>query len=576
MNQQVKQPIILSKAGKGYELTSLAMNIETPVKEDVRFLLLSQMIEKQSVDIFDLADSLYVSESTLDRLVKELNIVITEQDKQLLIKRKNNQLFIKGEEVEKRKLFNIFLNQEIETNKLSLDKYSNYFKFCDLRQLSEVIITFHEENNMYLNDYSTISFVLHIAVLIERVANGSVLPESKSNIQENLSDRMAVALIARLKDQLGILLPENEIPYIKRLYLGKLYKEGTEEAYLTKFVDDILEKVHQLYRIDFSTDEQFKNYLTLHLSGLYTRGTQGRYLTNPLIEEMKGKFPFIYNISVYVAALVQEELAIIFPDDEIAYIALHFLSASETLNRGKKKKVVVVCPYGIASQRIIQKKLSKITDYTIEIVKFVSALQMSLCDDADIDLIITSESLEKNSKTPIFKYSSFLTDEDIVQIEKIFLRQEKTLTVLDTFFKRELFFPNMNFETRKEVIAFLCEQLSDKNYCEPDYYEKVWKREMLSSTSYGNYFAIPHAIKRCAKRNAVSICCLDKAIDWDGKKVKLVLLLSLKEEREDMFEELFVQLVDMLDEVRFVKKLSRQQSFESFIKLCQSSIEMTE
>jgi lichenan operon transcriptional antiterminator len=111
MNQQVKQPIILSKAGKGYELTSLAMNIETPVKEDVRFLLLSQMIEKQSVDIFDLADSLYVSESTLDRLVKELNIVITEQDKQLLIKRKNNQLFIKGEEVEKRKLFNIFLNQ---------------------------------------------------------------------------------------------------------------------------------------------------------------------------------------------------------------------------------------------------------------------------------------------------------------------------------------------------------------------------------------------------------------------------------------------------------------------------------
>jgi lichenan operon transcriptional antiterminator len=134
----------------------------------------------------------------------------------------------------------------------------------------------------------------------------------------------------------------------------------------------------------------------------------------------------------------------------------------------------------------------------------------------------------------------------------------------------------MNFETRKEVIAFLCEQLSDKNYCEPDYYEKVWKREMLSSTSYGNYFAIPHAIKRCAKRNAVSICCLDKAIDWDGKKVKVVLLLSLKEEREDMFEELFVQLVDMLDEVRFVKKLSRQQSFESFIKLCQSSIEMTE
>ncbi|MCD5000932.1 transcription antiterminator [Enterococcus saccharolyticus] len=574
LNKQGDEPIIQSKAGQGFMLIRPSEVSVLPIKEDVRFRLVYHMIEKQAINFFELADLLFVSESTLDRLVRELNAVIEKQDKKLLITRQQNQLFIPGDEEQKRKLFNIFLNREIEINKLSLDKYSNYFTSCDLGELSDCIIHFHREKNIVLNDFSTISFVLHLAVLIERVAMGSILSEEIEAYDKDMSYQIAQELSTELK-KIRITIPENELPYIRRLYLGKLPKQPQiEDYYLTEIVEQILESIRHMYKIDFSKDEQFKTYLTMHLSGLYTRGIQKSYLTNPLVEEMKNKFPFIYNISVYAASMIQKQLVISFPDDEIAYIALHFLSASETLRINKKKRVLVVSPYGIASQRIISQKLSKITGFSIEIIQFLSVLEYKASKIKNVDLIVTSEYLEPESDVPIYHYASFLTDHDILEITKLFEQQAKKSTVFERFFKKELFFSQMSFDTREAVIDFLCQQLLDKGYCNEEYHEKVLERELLSSTSYGNYFAIPHAIKRCAEKNAVSICCLDKAIDWGGKKVKLVLLLALKEEREDMFEELFVQLVEMLNEPSFVKKLAKQQTFEAFIYLCQHSMRL--
>lgn len=480
-----------------------------------------------------MADSLYVSETTLDRLISELNAVIKNRDSELTIQRKNNYVFINGEEEEKRKLFNIFLSQEIETNQLSLDKYSNYFTSCDLNRLSTLILKFHNKYNISMNDFSAISFVLHIAVLVERISSGSTLPDSDKQIDENdFNDRMAVLLSRLLEKEFHVSIPSGELLYIRRLYNGSLGKKVKyEEAYLPEIVDESLAQVNQMYGIDFSSDLQFKDSLTMHLSGLYLRGTSGRYLTNPLVGEMKSKFPFIYNISVYASSFFQEKLSIYFPDDEIAYIALHFLSASKTLSMGKKKRVLVVCPYGLASQRIIEDKLSKTRNFSVEIVQFVSVLEFSVSAIPEIDLIITSEELSRKTKLPTFQYNSFLTDNDIVEIERIFDRQMREPTVFDTFFKKELFFSQLKFNNREEVIRFLCSELVEKNYCETDYCQQVLERENLSSTSYGNFFAIPHAIKRCAKKNVVSVCCLEKAIDWGGKKVKLVFLLSLKEER---------------------------------------------
>lgn len=580
INQQFSVPIIHSKSGEGYWLedkeNQLLENLsgEQNTTYNVKFELFSRLLDANELNVNLLADELFISESTLDRLIRELNQVIQKRDPSLCIQRKNNQLVIQGKEEQKRKLFNIFLNEEIENYQLSLEKYTSYFEYCDLDTLSWIIIDFQQKHQIVVNDFFTISFILHVAVMLERVHKGSCLPTYKSLPKEpkSTAQKLAENLMNELRQQLDVEIPAQELPYVERLFLGVSNvdsEKNKENQKYQKIVLKLISQVKSSYGIDFSLDEQLTFFLGNHIESLYKRAVQNRYLKNPLTEELKNKFPFIYNISVYAAAFFQEQLAITFTDDEIAYIALHFLSSYETINKGLKKKILFISPYGVANKRLVQNKLTKLTNYSIELVVIPSIFDLNHIVEKDVDLILTTEFLRQDIRVPVYKIDKLLTDEDVLQIESIFQKEETKQVILQIFFKKELFFPHQNFIDQNEIIHFLSNELVKNKYVEENYGERVLERERLSSTSFGNYYALPHAIQRNAKKNGVAVCLLDRAVDWNGKKVKLVLLLALREERDSSFEQLFEQLVGILQEAAFVKKLAKQDTFEDFLRLCE-------
>lgn len=574
LNGLKEQAVILSKAGAGFylnpETLSLLDREKTIDRSNLHFELLVQIIDQTSCDFFELADDFFISESALNRIIKELNDLISQQDQTLIIQRKNNQLFIDGEEAEKRRVFTLFLNQEIEANKLSLEKYSDYFEQIDLAKLSHLVIRFHQQENFAINDFSTISFILHVAVLLERVSKASFLNTTKPVMEDRESRLLTFKLAAILEEKFHLEIPEEELPYIYRLYSGVIVSNySLEELQLKEVIEDLLDSIMGIFYLDFTQDEKIVDYLLTHVSALYKRAINHQYLTNPLLEEIKSKFPFVYNISVYASAFLQRTLPIQFPEDETAYLSLHFLSALENIRRKKKKQVLLVSPYGVGNQRIVRSYLNRIKDFEIELSVARSVFDINDELIKDKDLILTTEILQLETAIPIYHYQSFLTEQDLAKITQIFVEVSQTPSVLTRFLKEELFFPHESQKTPEEAIRFLCQQLFEKEYCEADYVEKVLERESLSSTAFGNYYAIPHAIKREAKKNAVAICSLEKPIQWQGKKVKLVLLLALKGERDNSFEQLFEELVMILNEPARVKRLAKQTSFEQFLSICQ-------
>mgnify|MGYP001180885798 CR=1 FL=1 len=574
LNGQTEQTVILSKAGAGFYLNPDSADLlacdKTIERSNLHFELLVQIIDQESCDFYELADDFFISESALNRSIKELNDLISRQDQSLVIQRKNNRLFIDGAEAEKRRVFTLFLNQEIEANKLSLEKYSGYFGQIDLGKLSQVVIRFHQQEDFFINDFSTISFILHIAVLLERVSKSSFLNTMKPVMEDKESRQMTLRMAALLEENFQVNIPEEELPYIYRLYSGAIISsESLEEPKLKGIIESLLESITGIFYLDFTQDEKIVDYLLTHVSALYKRAINHQYLTNPLLEEIKGKFPFVYNVSVYASAFLQEALKIQFPEDEIAYLSLHFLSALENIRSQKKKQVLLVSPYGVGNQRMVRTYLNRIKDFEIEMSVAKSVFDVNEELVKDKDLILTSESLQVKTSVPIYQYQSFLTEKDLDKITQIFVEESKTPSVLTKFLEPELFFPQQLQKTPEEVIHYLCRQLYDKGYCEADYVEKVLEREALSSTAFGNYYAIPHAIKREAKENAVAICSFDKPIQWQDKKVKLVLLLALKGERDNSFEQLFEELVMILNESARVKRLAKQTSFEEFLAICQ-------
>ena len=574
LNQLSELPVILSKAGAGFFLNqknSLFQQTKIEKQSDNNaFELLARLLDQKECDFYQLADEFFISESTLDRIVKELNTKIAKNDPQLLIKRRQNQLFIEGDEAAKRRVFTLFLNQEIETNKLSLDNYSDYFEEIDLAKLSSIVVKVHQEQGFLINDFSTISFILHLAVLLERVSKKSYLNASQSVLKENKSRQLALAMVHQLENNFGVEIPEEEYAYIYRLYSGSVVSdEDLADKELKKIIEALLVSIDSIFLIDFTQDEKIIDYLMTHVSALYKRSAHQQYLVNPLLEEIKSKFPFVYNVSVYASGFLQEKLNIQFPEDEVAYLSLHFLSALENIRAHKKKRILLVSPYGVGNQRVVRNQLNKIQEFDIELSVAASIFVMTSEMTEDKSLILTTESLELKTTVPIYRYESFLTERDLEKVQQILVEENKTPSVLTTFLKEDLFFPQKEFTNREEIIQFLCQELSKKGYCEKDYVEKVLKREALSSTAFGDFYALPHAIKREAKKNAVAICSLAKPVQWKEKKVRLVLLLALKEERDNSFEQLFEELVQMLNDASRVKKLSKQATFQDFLSLCQ-------
>lgn len=211
--------------------------------------LLLQLLDHKSCNFYDLADLFFISESTLNRYIKDLNyMLLKDNSSSLPIQRKNNQIFIQGKEEDKRKIFNRFLNQEVEENKLDLEAYSDYFEKSNLKQLSKLIVSFHRKEEIEMNDFSTITFILHIAVLIERVRKGSYLNIQLSTMIDKKSSYLTTKLVEILEKTFSIELPKEEFAYIYRMYAGSvLANENLSNEYLKKAVEQMFENIYTTF-----------------------------------------------------------------------------------------------------------------------------------------------------------------------------------------------------------------------------------------------------------------------------------------------------------------------------------------
>lgn len=85
---------------------------------------------------------------------------------------------------------------------------------------------------------------------------------------------------------------------------------------------------------------------------------------------------------------------------------------------------------------------------------------------------------------------------------------------------------------KEEAIRMAGEILVEQNYVLPDYVDKMFEREELTSTFMGNYIAIPHGTEDAKEKvlaSGISILQLASPIDYgDGNEVKVVFGIAGK------------------------------------------------
>lgn len=88
-----------------------------------------------------------------------------------------------------------------------------------------------------------------------------------------------------------------------------------------------------------------------------------------------------------------------------------------------------------------------------------------------------------------------------------------------------------------DAITKMCTLLHDNGYISDveSFKTDVLKREEIGETGIGNMIAIPHGKSSSVKKSAISICKLDREIEWetlDGKGVKVIILFGVQDDIE--------------------------------------------
>ncbi len=574
INSKYKKPCIVSEKGSGYHLIyNDEIRILLEDKEEMplnrNFLILRELLSHSEVDIYDLADTLFISESTLNKSVQTLNDIINRRNPEIQIQRHHNALRLNGSEEARRQVSTYFLMHELEEYNFDLSNYAEFFTSFDFNKLREKVFIFNKEHNLKMKDLEIISFVMHIAVMMDRILRGNEILMPESAQADESQKKLANLFYKDLQAWLPITMSDIELNYLSCLFAGKMISEDKEQLReIECFVNKIINEIKQTYEIDLTADSELCKNLQMHMLGLKNRIEHRTFLNNPLMEDIRSHFPIMYDISVFMAMRIQEHFQTRLQEGEIGYITLHLMSAVERLNAKTLKKIVVVSPIGEAVNGYIRKKLSVLHDLTIVICEILSIFDMEKIEKYQPDLVVSLMSLPKAIPFPCYVCEGLLNSKDLDNIyNKLKDGENEKRQNIEKFFDKKLFFCNQDFEEKEAVIRFLCEKLFKLGYVGENYMDYVMKREQIAPTTYGNLFAIPHPIEKCAFENMVSICILKKPILWNDQKVRIIFLFSLSKKKDDEFDGLFTQLVSLLDNIEKVKKLIKTKELEEFLKV---------
>ena len=107
-----------------------------------------------------------------------------------------------------------------------------------------------------------------------------------------------------------------------------------------------------------------------------------------------------------------------------------------------------------------------------------------------------------------------------------------------------------------EVISNKMAELTSTN--KDEIFQKLYEREKLGTTAFGNGIAIPHARVEGIQNARIIILKLTEAIDFnsiDGNKVDIVISLFVPNDNNKMHVELLSNIASLLDNQVFREKI---------------------
>ncbi|EAD8958321.1 BglG family transcription antiterminator [Listeria monocytogenes] len=586
-------PNLIRSAKQGYQINQripFELQTESDVTERKSKLLL-ELIKNSTkgVDLFELADILYISEVTLKKDIQQLKHELKEADVQIVTSKDRIKLI--GKERAKRKYMISLLYEEGGYRESIKSRIQEMIEFVSIDKLQNIVKEVLAEESITTNQYSMMNIVLHYAISIVRIQQGNTLIETQKTLIRKHSKEYEISKkIAKiLSEEYQIHFSEAETKQLGLLYVGLQNEQSANANHgeLDQFVDkkiidalkSVLANVEETYLIDLQNEQLFIK-LAIHVQSLYYRSRYKAYTRNLSLLDIKTSYPVTFDIAVYISSLLQEKLAIDFNEDEISFIALHIGSFLESENRDDIRLEIglLIEDYHDLRTNMLKKLRARFeNDATIKLIENEDS-------EENFDIILTTNRDIALEKAGSIFIHPLLTTKDIkkisnrIQTKKKILENQLRGQQIDRYIVRSLYANQIDPSelTPAKIREQMISKMEKQTFVTPEFKEKVEKRERMAPTSFPSGIAIPHSIKNDALQSGVSIMTLQEPIYWNDVKIKIIALVAISKKDAAEFNDFFEKFVEIVSEPINTKRLSMAESFEEFIQKLKMMMEENE
>lgn len=592
--------MVVESSPAGYRLDRAAWAVRrtaprtdsTPAVRTAR-VIRSLIDANEGLDVYETAAENHVSDSTFEADLGRVRARL--EGTGLSLVRQGPRVALEGPETARRRLLGALFREESARGMLELDTLRAAFP--EVAGFRSALLSGLAEAGYAPNEYGLNDVLLHTAIALDRVARNHPLDEAMEPVPASKAASTSIAagaesesateadrpggrrpladLLTRLvADHFGTAVGPADLAHLTRLLETRAATRtvataesdaaGRPLSQRVPLVRRIVAGASSAYLIDLD-DEDFIDRLALHVDNLVARASEASFSRNPLTASIKGAYPLIYELAVYIASELARTEGIPVNDDEIAYIAMHVGAyLDRRRSRGEAVRVLVAAPMYHDVHTALADRIREALDDDVTVVAGEGEGDLEGGADhgdgtaADLVVAVLAPSQPADRVVVVSPFPSE-ADLERVRTEVAHIRRARRrarlAAALSSYIAPELFVRGLRGFDRDGAIRMLGDRMIAAGVIDRAYVDGALERERLSSTAFTEHLAVPHAMTMSAHRTAIAIAVDDTPIDWGGAKVNVVALIAFAESGRAEFQEVFDQFVEAFSERENVQRL---------------------
>lgn len=532
--------------------------------------MLSHLIAHDGAQsIYELADSLFVSDTTLmgsilpgaRKTAARFGVSIT---------LKNTELTIEGNEERIRKLLGFLAVHGKNGYFTSVHALEDMFPQYNIPGMLEKLATLCQSSGLFLNNYALNNLLVHLSIILARLQSGNSLPTQVdspdlSTLVHNEQHRRSIESIVQSVDEyssteFGVHLSPDDCQQVMALVALSTESYTYDELDRTRLIETVgldffdliislLDTLRKRYGLP-EFEERFVLQLSMHMHNAQQRSRYGVSCPNPISTLIKREYAAVYDMAVYFAHGVAQAQNLVFSEDEIGFIAFHL---GNYLEKKRVRKDPVTCAVVFEQYHDFIGDFLRTLDQefhdslnVIEVIDHGAAPAM-LCG---ADMVISTATYPINQPHAVL-VSPLLSDRSREKIKReieAVRLERRTATAnayLRAFLRPELFLRNIDAQDPVSAITRMGERCIAEGVATQAFIDDVLLRESISSTSFTDELAVPHAIHMFADRSFLCVVHNEKPIAWGEHQVNIVIMIGMASEDMAFFQDVFDLVVEL-------------------------------